>query len=511
MSPTSMVILMKEDATAAQYKDLVLNIPDPANHVEIFYEVVNFRVLIANVNDCDIKKLWENPIVETMSLEGPLILDDEADSVLSTVGTKREAVNVTLREYKHAARAGSNVTADLSGRALDPQVDFNTQANVPWHLRLLSGLSHQVGVGLNGLFYDFPGYLFADRSTTTDSPVSEVNIYLLDTGVRASHSDFAGRRITALDAINPTSIDPTDNQGHGTHMCSVSAGNYAGVAKAANIVSVRKNQFVESISRGIGMILDDVVRHKYQGRAVINMSFGSVVSSLYPNDLPQGAMGPQIDIIGAYLNRLFQKGIVVVCSAGNHGLFGIPLNDKTPRVHGGRNTPLIVVGATTSDENRWSGSQVIDPNNDGILSIYANGVDVVSASFMDDDLYTTATGTSEATAQTSGLIAYLLANDVLQAQFAANGLENVALAVKNHIRLLATNMKGIARTDPALGTPDTVPRLANGESIQCPTQNGIVNHPTYQFPPPGQEILPAAFPTILVAEGMDVVVPQNQL
>ncbi|KAH9211685.1 hypothetical protein DL95DRAFT_510692 [Leptodontidium sp. 2 PMI_412] len=78
MSPTSMVILMKENATAAQYKDLVLNVPDPASHVEISYEVVNFRVLIANVHDCDIKKLWENPIVEAMSLEGPLILDDEA-------------------------------------------------------------------------------------------------------------------------------------------------------------------------------------------------------------------------------------------------------------------------------------------------------------------------------------------------------------------------------------------------------------------------------------------------
>lgn len=57
-------------------------------------------------------------------------------------------------------------------------------------------------------------------------------------------------------------------------MCSVSAGNYAGVAKNANIVSVKKNQFVGAMSRAIGMILDDVVRHNFQARAVINMSFG---------------------------------------------------------------------------------------------------------------------------------------------------------------------------------------------------------------------------------------------
>lgn len=222
-------------------------------------------------------------------------------------------------------------------------------------------------------------------------------------------------------------------------------------------------------------------------------------------------MGPQIDIVGAYLDRLYRRGIVVVCSAGNQGLHGFPLNLHTPRLHGGTDTPLIVVGATSFDENRWSGSQVIDPNDQGILSIYANGVDVVSASFQGDDLYTTATGTSEATALTSGLVAYLLANDVLQAQFLTDGLSNVAINVKNHIRQLATRMKGVARTDPSLNTPDTVPRLANGESIQCPIQNGQVVHPTYQFPPQSQEILPAAFPSILVAEGLDVVLPQNQL
>lgn len=195
MSPTSMVILMTEDATAAQYKDLVLSIPDPANHVEIIYEVVNFRVLIANVNDCDIKKLWENPIVETMSLEGPLILDDEADGAPSAT-TKRKTFEVAHQEFGHVTRNTSNVTAGLSGRELDPLVDLNTQTNSPWHLKLLSGLSYQVGVGLNGLFYDFRDYLFAERSTTTGSLVSEVNIYVLDTGIRASHS-------VSLHAIRP--------------------------------------------------------------------------------------------------------------------------------------------------------------------------------------------------------------------------------------------------------------------------------------------------------------------
>lgn len=57
-------------------------------------------------------------------------------------------------------------------------------------------------------------------------------------------------------------------------MSSVAAGNYAGVAKRANIVSVKKDQYVRSVSRAIGIILRDVVANQFQGRAVINMSFG---------------------------------------------------------------------------------------------------------------------------------------------------------------------------------------------------------------------------------------------
>lgn len=218
-----------------------------------------------------------------------------------------------------------------------------------------------------------------------------------------------------------------------------------------------------------------------------------------------------MDIIESFLPRLYEKGIVVVCSAGNGGS-AKPLNEETPRMHGGRNTPLIVVGATEFDENRWWQSQHIDPNDDGILSIYANGANVLSAWSRDDDQYRTASGTSEATAVTSGLIAYLIANDVLQAQLLQAGLtSNFATAVKAHIRQLGTSMKGHTRFDP-LGTPDNVPRLSNGEAVECLQQNGQVSQPTYQMPMPElQQILPPAYPTILVAEGLDIVVPQAEL
>lgn len=186
MSPTAMVILTTEDTTDAQYKDLVLSLPDSTNNVEIIYEIVNFRVLVADVDDCDIKRLWDNPIVEAMSLEGPYILDDEADDL--PVTTKRESLEVVRQEPKHITKDLSNGTADLlDRRVLNPLVDLNVQQNSPWHLKLLSGLSHQVGGTLAGLFYDFEDYLYADRSTANNSPTSEVTVYVLDTGIRATH------------------------------------------------------------------------------------------------------------------------------------------------------------------------------------------------------------------------------------------------------------------------------------------------------------------------------------
>lgn len=245
-------------------------------------------------------------------------------------------------------------------------------------------------------------------------------------------------------------------------------------------------------------------------KLITTLILGASPSSLYPNTLP-GAAGPQIDIIGAYLNRLYSQGIVVVCSAGNLGRIGAPLNALTPRLHGGANTPLIVVGSTTFDGNRFLGSQVVDPNGDGILSIYANGVDILSAWFQGDDEYTTATGTSEATATTSGMVAYFLANDALQAQFAANGLNNVASNVKAYLIHLGIQMKGTARTDPNTtpNTPDPVPRLANGETVDCTQQNGQITAPAYVTAASPQLNLAATI--FQVTDGTNVILPQNLL
>lgn len=64
-----------------------------------------------------------------------------------------------------------------------------------------------------------------------------VTIFVFDTGIRITHRDFQGRAKFGHNfAVNSTD---TDVQGHGTHVAGTVAGYYFGVAKRANVVSVK--------------------------------------------------------------------------------------------------------------------------------------------------------------------------------------------------------------------------------------------------------------------------------
>jgi cerevisin len=67
---------------------------------------------------------------------------------------------------------------------------------------------------------------------------SGVTIYVVDTGMDISHSDIVGRASHGPTFIGNTS-DPTDSNGHGTFVAGVCIGTRYGVAKQANVISVK--------------------------------------------------------------------------------------------------------------------------------------------------------------------------------------------------------------------------------------------------------------------------------
>ena len=75
---------------------------------------------------------------------------------------------------------------------------------------------------------------------------SGVDIYVLDTGIRRTHTEFTGRVAAGywVPSITVSSVAHTltstdDDCGHGTHVAGIAAGSTTGVAKAATIVPVK--------------------------------------------------------------------------------------------------------------------------------------------------------------------------------------------------------------------------------------------------------------------------------
>merc|ERR1712012_188065 len=79
-----------------------------------------------------------------------------------------------------------------------------------------------------------------------DKSGSSATIFVLDTGVRTTHSDFGGRAAAGAD-VSSGSLVPcngnancaSDRQGHGTHCAGTAGGTRYGVAPGAQVRSVK--------------------------------------------------------------------------------------------------------------------------------------------------------------------------------------------------------------------------------------------------------------------------------
>ncbi len=135
----------------------------------------------------------------------------------------------------------------------------------------------------------------------------EILVAVLDTGVDLKHPDLAGRLVVGTD-IGAGDSDPTDENGHGTHVAGIIAavaGNARGVAGIAPTVLVMPVKVMDVD----GSIWDTAVAEGIawavaRGARVINMSLGGDQAS------------PTID---AAIDHARAHGVVVVAAAGNNG------------------------------------------------------------------------------------------------------------------------------------------------------------------------------------------------
>ncbi|MEV5316595.1 S8 family peptidase [Streptomyces sp. NPDC052687] len=218
--------------------------------------------------------------------------------------------------------------------------------------------------------------------TYPDSAGQGVTAYVIDTGVRISHSDFGGRAANGYDAIDNDNV-AQDGHGHGTHVAGTVAGNAYGVAKKARIVGVRVlNNSGSGTTAQVVAGIDWVARNAVKP-AVANMSLG-------------GGADTAIDTA---VRNAIATGVTFAVAAGNE-------NTNASTRSPARVTEAITVGATTSSDARASYS-----NYGTVLDLFAPGSSITSAWNSGDTATNTISGTSMATPHVAGAAALYLADN----------------------------------------------------------------------------------------------------
>jgi aqualysin 1 len=271
--------------------------------------------------------------------------------------------------------AASLPDAALQGIRNNPQVDFVEQDQTV-ALNQVASPQDQATWGLDRIDQ-------ADRPLDTQYHFNltgaGVNAFILDTGLRADHVEFAGRVRPGYSVIADGN-GTNDCHGHGTHVAGTVGGTTWGVAKAVSIIPVR---VLDCTGYGLwsGVIAGvDWVANSSLRPAVANMSIGGTPSAS----------------LDAAVAGAVSKGVTMVVAAGNNNLDACGYSPA-------RAPSAITVGATSNTDTRASYSNI-----GSCLDLFAPGTGITSASNIDTTSSKIMSGTSMASPHVAGVAALTL-------------------------------------------------------------------------------------------------------
>jgi len=287
--------------------------------------------------------------------------------------------------------AASLSDAQVSALRADPRVAYleadqvmeasTTQNNATWGLDRID----RRNLPLNGTY-------------TYTATGAGVNAYIIDTGIRTSHSDFGGRARVGYDAIGGNG---QDCNGHGTHVAGTVGGSTYGVAKGVTLYAVRVLDCSGSGSTSGVIAGVDWVTRNHVKPAVANMSLGGGASTA----------------LDTAVNNSISAGVTYAIAAGNS-------NRDACKYSPARVSAAITVGATTSSDVRASYS-----NYGSCVDLFAPGSSITSDWYTSDTATNTISGTSMATPHVAGVAAlYLQGNPGASPAAVQNALVSNATA-----------------------------------------------------------------------------------
>jgi subtilisin family serine protease len=302
--------------------------------------------------------------------------------------------------FSHALRGFSLTLPEAAAAALqrDPRVELvepdgevtadTVQSNATWGIDRID----QHNLPLSGTFaYNATG--------------AGVKAYIIDTGIRFTHSQFGGRAIKGVDEVTNDG-SAADCNGHGTHVAGTVGGSTYGVAKAATLVAVRVlNCNGSGTTSGVIAGVDWVSGNHGSGQpAVANMSLGG---------------GPSTALDTAVRNSI-NDGVSYAIAAGNGNAFGIAQNACST-------SPARVSQAMTISATDRTDTKALWANYGSCVDWFAPGVSITSSWYSSDTATRTISGTSMATPHTAGVAAlYLQGNSSASPATVRNALYNAS-------------------------------------------------------------------------------------
>ena len=219
-----------------------------------------------------------------------------------------------------------------------------------------------------------------NTSYTYPNPGAGVTAYVIDSGIRTTHTNFGGRAVWGTNTTGDGKN--TDCNGHGTHVAGTVGGTAYGVAKAVRLVAVKVLGCTGSGSlAGVAAGVDWVTRHHTTGPAVANMSLG--------------ASGTSSALEQAVRNSI-ADGVTYSLASGNS-------NSNACNFTPARTAEAITVNASTTTDARASFS-----NFGTCTDIFAPGQSITSAWNTGDTATNTMSGTSMAAPHVAGAAALIL-------------------------------------------------------------------------------------------------------
>jgi subtilisin family serine protease len=184
---------------------------------------------------------------------------------------------------------------------------------------------------------------------TYTSTGTGVTVYIIDTGIQTSHSQFGGRAAVAYDAVGD-GRNGQDCNGHGTHVAGTVGSSTYGVAKGVALRAVRVLDCNGSGTNSGVIAGMNWVRSNHVAKAVANMSLGGSYSAS----------------TNTAATNLSASGVFLAVAAGNSNADACNYSPSSA-------SGTVTVAASTSADAKASYS-----NYGGCVDLYAPGSNITS-------------------------------------------------------------------------------------------------------------------------------------